>query len=128
MRLSSPVGTMGLLFRASSWTGEERGAHIMNEEELRNNLEEWLENPYWAEYYRKAPSERCRQFIALEFHYSEYEDGFSAGEMDRIEAEMDAGDLRHLLNFCGNSPRRKELLDRITRRGTVDNGPDSSHT
>ncbi len=44
---------------------------MINREEIQENLEEWLENPSWAAYYRDAPSERCREFIALEFYYSE---------------------------------------------------------
>ena len=44
---------------------------MIDRDKVRANLAEWLENPSWAEYYGGAPSERCREFIALEFYYSE---------------------------------------------------------
>ena len=81
--------------------------------ELRDNLDEWLENPFWAEYYYGAPSDRCRLFIALEFRHSDYEDDASARTMDGIEEKMDAAELRYLLKYCGNNPRKKALHDRI---------------
>ena len=36
-------------------------------------LREWLKNPYWREYFEKAPSVKCRDVIMLEFLYSEEE-------------------------------------------------------
>ncbi len=81
--------------------------------ELRDNLDEWMGNPYWAEYYHDAPSDRCRQFITLEFWHSEHEDDASAQAMDTLEEKMDATELRHLLKYCGNNPRKKMLHDRI---------------
>ena len=87
----------------------------ISEKELSRILKEWLKNPYWAEYYSGAPSDRCREFIALEFYYSEHEEEETGKEMDRIEAEMDQADLRHLLRYCGNNLRKKVLLDRIAR-------------
>ena len=100
----------------------------IGEEALRSNLAWWLENPSWAEYYDEAPTERCRRFIALEFYYSMYEDKTAAREMDRIEAEMDAEELRYLLENCGHNPRRKALRDRIRELEAVDRKEDSSHT
>ena len=86
---------------------------MADRDEVRAILEDTLENPYWAAYYHDAPSDRCREFIALEFYYSEYEDEDTGEEMDRIEAVMDAAELRHLLKYCGNNPRKKALHDRI---------------
>ncbi len=86
---------------------------MIDMKKVMENLEGFLENPYWAGYYRDAPTERCRRFIALEFYYSEYEDGETGMEMDQVEAEMDDAELRHLLKYCGNNPRMKVLLDRI---------------
>ena len=89
----------------------------ISEKEIRGILREWLENPYWAAYYREAPTARCRRFIALEFRYSEYEDDASAREMDQIEERMDIPELRWLLKHCGHNPRRKRLHDRIEALG-----------
>ena len=62
-------------------------------EELQKNLEEWLENPAWRKYYEKAPSEQCREFIALEFLYSEE-------ESDEIAAAKADG---HWLRYTGKA-------------------------
>ena len=80
---------------------------------IQKNLQEWLKNPYWAEYYRSAPSDRCRQFIALEFHYSETEDEEAGEAMDAIEKQMNAEELRHLMKYCGNNPRKGILARKI---------------
>lgn len=80
---------------------------------VRENLSEWLKNPAWAEYWRGAPSGRCRDFIALEFYYSEYEDEETAREMDRIEEALETAELRYLAEHAGNNPRKAALLRRI---------------
>lgn len=89
---------------------------MIDRDDLQKNLEEWLKNPYWAEYYRSAPSDRCRQFIALEFYCSEYEDGEVGEVMDEIEERMNAEELRHLMNYCGNNPRKGILARKIAER------------
>ena len=81
--------------------------------ETKRNLEEWLKNPYWAEYYRSAPSARCREFIAMEFWYSETEDDEAGKAMDAIEEQLNAEELRHLMNYCGNNPRKGILARKI---------------
>ena len=85
-------------------------------EKVRENLAEWLKNPSWAEYYGGAPSERCREFIALEFRYSEYEDEEAGETMDGIEDGMDAEELRYLFSRCGNNPRKGVLARKIAER------------
>ena len=84
---------------------------------VQENLREWLENPAWAEYYSGAPSDRCREFIALEFYCSEYEDDEEAWtELDEIEDTLDAEELRHLYRWCGNNPRKGILARKIAER------------
>ena len=79
-------------------------------------LDEWLRNPYWREYYETAPSDLCREYIALEFWHSEYEDEEIALVMDEIEAELDVTDLRHLMRYAGNDPRKGILARKIRER------------
>ena len=85
-------------------------------EKVRENLAEWLKNPSRAEYYGGAPSERCREFIALEFYCSEEEDEEVGEAMDEIEEQMNAEELRHLMNYCGNNPRKGVLARKIAER------------
>ena len=89
---------------------------MIDRDKVRANLAEWLENPSWAEYYGGAPSERCREFIALEFYYSEYEEEEASEAMDGIEDEMDAEELRYLFARCGNNPRKEVLARKIAER------------
>ena len=105
--------TAGLFSRLFTGRSEGRGKEMKGKSdsgmtgrnEIQENLKEWLENPHWAEYYSSAPAGRCREFIALEFFFRETEDKEAGEEMDRIENEMDAAELRHLLKWCGNASR-----------------------
>ena len=96
-------------------------------------LEKWLENPSWREYYEEAPSDRCRELIALEFMYSE--DGYSDEETEEIlreirrtEETLGLADWKHLFRYCGNNPRKKTIHDRIAELEALDRSTDSSHT
>ena len=84
--------------------------------EVQKNILDWLENPSWAEYYRSAPTDRCKQFIALEFYYSEYEEEETAEDMDAMEDEMNPDELRYLMAWAGNTPRRSQLAEKIEKR------------
>ena len=86
---------------------------MIGKNEIQSTLQDWLRNPSWKEYYDEAPSDRCREFIALEFYYSDTEDEKAAQEMDRIEAELNVEDLQHLAKYAGNNPRKAALLRRI---------------
>ena len=86
------------------------------------NLDEWLENPAWREYYETAPSAQCRKLIALEFQYSDLDASDSAEgqeilqEMKAAEETLGTEDWQHLYRYCGNNPRKKEILERMTRQ------------
>lgn len=87
---------------------------MIDMDEVKSILDDTLENPYWAEYYNGAPSDKCKEYIALEFYYSEYEDDETADAMDEIEKQLSADDLRWLMKFCGNNPRKGILAQKIT--------------
>ena len=95
---------------------------MRDREQAGEALREYLENPYWEAYYRDAPSDRCREFIALEFFYSGHEDEKTGEAMDLIEEQMDAVELRHLLKYCGNNPRKRVLLRRIAEKEKMSPG------
>lgn len=86
--------------------------------EIRKALQEWLVNPGWRHYYDTAPSERCREFIALEFYYSDTEDEAAAEKMDEIETTLNINDLKHLAKYAGSNPRKGTLLRRIAEMET----------
>ena len=84
-------------------------------EELEQCLAEWLENPYWREYYETAPSDECKEFIALEFMFNDTEDDEIAEMMDEAESKLKVEDLKHLAKYEGNTPRLEELKQRIAK-------------
>lgn len=95
--------------------GKER-RKMTDSNRFRKMLGEWLKNPAWAKYYYGAPTERCRVYIALEFYYSDTEDGTAAAAMDETEAKMDAAELRYMYAWCGHNPRKGKLARMIAER------------
>ena len=79
-------------------------------------LNEWLENPSWREYYEKAPSEKCREVIALEFAYSELETEEILGELEAAEKELALEDWQYLYRYA-HGPEKKRIHDRIVELG-----------
>ena len=76
------------------------------------DISEWLENPHWKKYYEEAPSDTCRQYIALDFRYSDTEDEEVAEEMDALLEKLRAEDFRHLAACAGNNPQKAAFLKR----------------
>ena len=85
----------------------------MDKNEMKESLESFLENPYWAEYYNSAPSDMCKKYIQLEFYYSDTEDEDAIEPMEEIEGDLDLRDWQHLLKYCENSPRKLVIQQKI---------------
>ena len=79
-------------------------------------LNEWLKNPSWREYYEKAPSEKCREVIALEFVYSELETEEILEELEAAEKELALEDWQYLYRYA-HGPEKKRIHDRIVELG-----------
>ncbi|QUA54586.1 HD domain-containing protein [Aristaeella lactis] len=82
-------------------------------EAFRQNLNEWLENPAWREYYETAPSIECQTLIALEFWYSETESEAAVEAMEGVETDLKLDDWKHLYKWCGNNPRKGLIARKI---------------
>ena len=80
-------------------------------------LNKWLKNPYWRGYYEQAPTENCREMIALEFMYSENDSEEIAAALDEKERTLTLKDWQHLYKYCGNNPRKKLIQNRIREMG-----------
>lgn len=93
--------------------GPEEKAEWSRKDCVKENLEDWLGNPSWRAYYEEAPSGKCRELIALEFYYSEYEMDETVREMETIEGELALEDWRYLYRHCGNNPRKKMIRERM---------------
>ena len=79
-------------------------------------LNEWLKNPSWREYYEKAPSEKCREVIGLEFVYSELETEEILEELEAAEKELALEDWQYLYRYA-HGPEKKRIHDRIVELG-----------
>lgn len=82
-------------------------------EKTRDNLPGWLANPYWAKYYNEAPSLICKDYIALQFLYSDTGDDNVAHEMDLLEPLLRLNDWKHLLSFSSCKPERGKIMQKI---------------
>ena len=65
---------------------------------VRENLDDWLKNPSWAEYYNDAPSQKCREYISAMFYASETEEEEAFEAMDKLEETLTKEDLTYLYN------------------------------
>lgn len=79
-------------------------------------VQEWLENPSWREYFEKAPSEKCREVIALEFVYSELETEEILEELEAAEKELALEDWQYLYGYA-HGPEKKRIHDMIVELG-----------
>ena len=84
----------------------------MDQKEVEQGLQEWLKNPYWAEYYNKAPSERCKAYIAMDFRYSDTEDEEVAAELDRIGDSLSLEDWNYIYQHTAG-PGKAAIAKRI---------------
>ena len=86
---------------------------MINLTAVQGSLTKWMENPFWREYWETAPSERCRELIALEFYYSEYMTHEAVEAMRSLEESLSLEDWKHLYRYCGINPRRGFIAKRI---------------
>jgi len=85
-------------------------------------LELYMGNPYWREYYEKAPSENCRRRIETGFCYSAFRKPENIREvLDALEEKLDLEDWKHLAKYAGNNPWggkcRKKVREFAARDG-----------
>lgn len=80
---------------------------------VKETLAEWLENPHWASYYNGAPSDTLKEYIALDFYYSDTEDEEAAKSMDAMEDKLTLEDWKHLLKFSSPDPNRARIMRKI---------------
>ena len=85
---------------------------MVNASAVREGLNEWLQNPYWAEYYNTAPSDRCKEYIALDFYYSDTEDEGAAEALDKFEPFLELEDWEHIYKYT-EGPERAKIAQKI---------------
>ena len=86
---------------------------MVDENAVKECLQEWLENKFWEAYYNDAPSERCKKYIALDFYYSDTEDDDVAEVLDELEDSLELNDWKYLLKHSQPGPERGKLLRKV---------------
>ena len=80
----------------------------MDEKELQDTIESFLENPFWADYYSAAPS-GAKEIIALGFYMSSSERAHSDPEAQSVLEECrEALETEDLAYLARNSPNPYE--------------------
>ena len=85
----------------------------MNEAKIGKAVKEFLENPYWKEFYDTAASDTERRYIALNFAWSLTMDEEISNAMSKIESRLGIEDWKHQLKWNGNNPRILKIRRRI---------------
>ena len=85
---------------------------MIDTQAVKENLQDWLENPSWKEVYDGAPSEECKEYIAMMFYASETEEDEAFDAMDELESELPIRDLRYLYSVM-TGPEKARLGKKI---------------
>lgn len=88
---------------------------MYSKEMIAYAINQFTKNPYWREEYETAPSDICKQRVALDFCFSTYYgQGYNDDdERKRLESQLDLGDWKHLLKYSGNNPWRTKCKQKI---------------
>ena len=90
----------------------------MDRNKISAATEFFTKNEYWKKKYDEAPSEACREKIALEFYFSTFwDEAHEDPEFFRLDAEtesrLDLGDWKYLLQYQGNNPGVIKIKQKI---------------
>ena len=91
---------------------------VMDKKKVNAAVEFFTRNPYWKKMYEEAPSDKCRERIALTFYYSTFfdeanADGTWAEAMKAAEDALKLEDWKYLLKYQGNNPGKLMIRKRI---------------
>lgn len=90
----------------------------MDKSKVEAAKELFSENSYLNDMYENAPSEECKERIALTFYYSTFWDEAHDDEeffkaLQDVEDKLDVEDWKYLLKYQGNNPGRVKIKQKI---------------
>ena len=90
---------------------------MIDQQKVREVLDEWLQNPSWKEVYDGAPSSKCRKYIAMMFYSSETESQEAFDEIDRLEKGLSLTDLNYMYHVMDGPVKKhyNELMKELQR-------------
>ena len=88
------------------------------DKEMEAAVKRFTKNPYWKKYYEEAPSDACKQYIALQFQNSaSVADGEGTlnlkDEFKKCEDQFTLEDWKHMEKYAGNTPFRSKCRSKI---------------
>ena len=72
---------------------------------IEQAVEAFCKNDYWREYYEGAPSDKCKEWIGLDFCYSMFFLPKDIKEKsEALEKDFTIDDWEHLKKYAGHNP------------------------
>lgn len=92
---------------------------MIDQDKLKQSVQEFLENEVWAAYYGNAPSV-AKEYIALEFYASD-NDVDDDSEFDELQEEvvsaMEEEDLKYIAEHSPNAMERNHFAKLLKENG-----------
>ena len=90
----------------------------MDRNKINAAVEFFTNNEYYRKKYDEAPSDTCRERIALEFYFSTFWDEAHDDENffrmnNEVESRLDLTDWKYLLKYQGNNPGIIKIKQKI---------------
>lgn len=87
---------------------------MANTDKIQKAIEEFTKNNYWKKYYELAPSDGCKQHIALTFCYSLYGEPADIKQREAsLEADFSVSDWQYLYDHEGINPFKAKCKKKI---------------
>ena len=87
---------------------------MANTDKIQKAVEEFTKNPHWQKYYGQAPSNGCKQHIALTFCYSLYGEPVDIKQQkEALEEDFTITDWKYLYDNAGNNPFKTKCRKKI---------------
>ena len=90
----------------------------MDKSKVEAARELFSENSYWDDIYENAPSDACKEYLALTFYFSTFWDEAHEDEefykaMQEVQEKLELDDWKYLLKYQGNNPGRVKIKQKI---------------
>ncbi len=89
---------------------------------MQKSVSSFVENRFWKEYLESAPSKCCKQYIKLEFYYSDISYANDEQELAAVTMSIELqkqllslADWKYFEGYAGNTPFKtkcREMIDK----------------
>ena len=82
-------------------------------EKLKEVHSKYSKNEYWNEFYRRAPSAKCKLYIVLDWYYGDTGDETGLEKRQEVYNDLSTTDLEHILAYSQHTPKYAKIRKRI---------------